>query len=293
MTDIYSLIGAQKPFDLSDLNQLVYDFMDNGIPLATTNKYTIYIPSKGRPTNTTAKVLQSSGLDYKLVVEPQDYDSYCKVHPRNQIVVLDKNNQGLRYSRSFIKQYSRTVNEEKHWELDDDIEKFFIRLRGTNKNIVANPLLCISIAEHCMDMFSNVAISGICSSAYAFSKKYAVQKNRLAYQCILVDNAMDVNADAETATEDWDYTLRVLEAGYCTLAFHHITQQSAPTMKLPGGATTTVYAGNNRKLAYEAFIKLWPGRFRLKEYPNSVKRWRLQHIRKFFNDYKQHLILKT
>jgi hypothetical protein len=64
-------------------------------------------------------------------------------------------------------------------------------------------------------------------------------------------------------------------------------------MKLAGGATTTVYAGNNRKLAYEEFIKLWPGRFVTKEYPDSIKRWRLQHIRKFFNDYTQNLIRKT
>jgi hypothetical protein len=292
MTDIYSLIGAQKPFDLRDLNQLVYDFMEAGTPLASKNKYTIYIASKGRPNNTTATVLKSVGLDYKIVIEPQDYDSYCKVHSPDKLVLLDKNDGGLRYARKFIKQYSRSANEEKHWEFDDDLEKFFIRPRGTNKNIVADPLLCISIVEHCMDMFSNVAISGICSSAYAFSKNYAVQKNRHVYQCVLYENSISVDANCACAIEDWDHTFRVLGAGYCTLAFHHIMQQCTPTMKLPGGATTTVYAGNNRKLAYEEFIKLWPGRFIVKEYPTSVKQWRLQHIRKFFNDYKQHLILK-
>jgi hypothetical protein len=293
MIDIYAFTEESKPFDMNDLNKMVYNFIDMGIPLANKNKYTIYIASKGRPNNTTATVLKSAGLDYKIVIEPQDYDSYCKVHSPDKLVLLDKNDGGLRYARKFIKQYSRAANEEKHWELDDDVEKFFIRPQGTNKNVIANPLLCISIVEHCMDMFSNVAISGICSSAYAFSKNYAVQKNRHVYQCVLYENSINVDADCACAIEDWDHTLRVLGDGYCTLAFHHIMQQCTPTMKLAGGATTTVYAGNNRKLAYEEFIKLWPGRFVTKEYPDSIKRWRLQHIRKFFNDYTQNLIRKT
>lgn len=293
MTNIYSFTDESKPFDMTELNQLVYGYMESATPLCTINKYTIYIVSKGRPNNTTATVLKNVGLDYKIVIEPQDYDSYCKVHSPDKLVLLDKNDGGLRYARKFVKQYSRAANEEKHWEFDDDLEKFFIRLRGTNKNIVADPLLCISIVEHCMDMFSNIAISGICSSAYAFSKKYAVQKNRHVYQCVLYENSINVDANCACAIEDWDHTFRVLGNGYCTLAFHHIMQQCTPTMKLAGGATTTVYAGNNRKLAYEEFIRLWPSRFTVKEYPDSVKRWRLQPIRKFFSDYKQNLILKT
>jgi len=293
MVDIYSFTDTGKPFDLIDLNEMVYNFMDAGKPLASKNKYTIYVPSKGRPSTTTATVLSKIGLDYKLVIEPQDYDSYCKVHSPDKIVVLDKNDGGLRYARKFIKRYSRAAGEEKHWELDDDVEKFFIRPKGSTKNVVTDPLLCMSIVEYCMDMFSNVALSGICSYAYAFSKNYAVQKNRHVYQCVLFDNSVSVEDDCACAIEDWDHTLRVLEAGYCTLAFHHIMQQCTPTMKLPGGATTTVYAGDNRKLAYEAFSKLWPGRFAVKEYPDSIKRWRLQHVRKFFNDYKQTPILKT
>jgi hypothetical protein len=69
-------------------------------------------------------------------------------------------------------------------------------------------------------------------------------------------------------------------------------QQSTPTMKSVGGCTDIEYAGDARKRSYEKFIERWPGRFAIKEYPDSVKRWRLHHLRKFFSDYKQTPILK-
>ena len=293
MTDIYSLIGAQKPFDIDDLNELVYDFMEKGTPLENTLKYPIYIPSKGRPQlNSTIRTLQKSSIPYRLVVEPQDYDSYCKVHGIENVVELDKNDMGIWYARTYIKSYSQKLGEKRHWQLDDDIEQFFIRKKNTKKNIPVDALLCLTIVENCMDMFSNVSISGIGTNAYAFSKNKAVQLNRLAYQCVLIDNCNDIKVRKMGAASDWDYTLLCLEAGYCTLAFHHIMQQSAPTLKNSGGMTNISYIGNKRKISYESFIKYWPGRFTIKEYPNTKIRWRLRHTRKFLNDYKQTLILK-
>ncbi len=293
MVDIYSFTDTGKPFDIIDLNEMVYNFMDDGTPLSTTNKYTIYIPSKGRShVNITPALLKQYNLRYKLVVEPQDYEEYCNVHSENNVVRLDRNDMGVAYVRNYIKQYSRSIGEECHWQLDDDIDRFLLRKRGADKNTPTSPLLCISIVEYCMDMFSNVAVSGICANPFAFSKKHAVQINRLAYQCMLVSNSTEIEIANLKAGVDWDYTLRSLEAGYCTLAFHHIMQQSAPTMKLSGGNTNIAYVGDKRKLSYEAFIKLWPNRFSLLEVPTSTKRWRLKHVRKFFNDYKQIPILK-
>lgn len=294
MSDIYSLLGIQKPFDIDDLNELVYDFMEKGTPLSSMVKYPIYIPSKGRShLHITTHTLDKCNIPYKLVVEPQDYDSYCKVHGPEKLVRLDQNDMGMWYVRNFMKKYSQEMGEEKHWQLDDDIEQFLIRKKGTTKNIPVDALLCLTIVEHCMDMFSNVAISGIGTNAYAFSKSKAVQINRLAYQCVLVDNSTDIQVRAVGAASDWDYTLLSLEAGYCTLAFHHVMQQSAPTFKNSGGCTDIAYTGNKRKTSYESFIKLWPGRFMVKEYPNTKIRWRLRHTRKFLNDYKQTLELKS
>jgi len=290
MIDIYTFTEESKPFDMNDLYELVYGYMERDQPLWEINKYTIYIPSKGRPTrNKTAKLLKN--LNYKIVVEPQDYDDYSKVYPAESLVKLDFNDRGLAYVRNYINQYSRCRGELYHWQMDDDVDCFKFRKKNYTKNETIEPLLAISIVEQCMDMFTNVAISGIGANAFAFAKHYPVQKNRLTYQCMLINNLIE-NEWKMGGVEDWYYTFDVLEQGYCTLAFHHIMTQTSSTMQSPGGSTDIHFAGDKRKLLYEQFIKLWPNRFILKEYPDSVKRWRLQHIRKFFNDYKQDLILK-
>lgn len=291
MTSIYAFAEEQKPFDMNDLNELVYTFMESARPHSIMNKYTIYIPSKGRPTkNKTAELL--GNLHYKIVVEPQDYADYNSVYSDQQLVCLDKNNGGLAYARNYIKQYSNSIGEFFHWQMDDDVDCFKFRRKGTSKNETVEPLMAISIVETCMDMFTNVAISGIGSNAFAFSKKHAVQRNRLPYQCMLVNNMID-NDWKMGGVEDWYYMFDVLEQGYCTLAFHHIMTQTSPTGVVAGGSTDMYFNGNKRKLLYEEFIKHWPGRFIIKEYPNSIKRWRLQPIRKFFDDYKQFPILKS
>lgn len=291
MTDIYTWSDEPKPFDMHDLNDEVYTLMENNTPLFPINTYTIYIPSKGRPTkNKTAKLLQ--GLNYKIVVEPQDYVNYNVVYSDNHLVCLDKNDGGLAYARNYIKNYSKNMGEMFHWQMDDDVDCFKFRRKGLTKNETVSPLMAISIVETCMDMFTNVAISGIGSNAFAFSKKQAVQKNRLPYQCVLVNNSV-VNEWKMGGVEDWYYMFDVLEQGYCTLAFHHIMTQTSPTGAVAGGSTGMHFNGNKRKLLYEEFIKHWPGRFIIKEYPDSIKRWRLQPIRKFFDDYKQFPILKS
>jgi hypothetical protein len=289
MTNIYSFTDEKKPFDLTDLNQMVYGFMDRDAPLADMNKYTIYIPSKGRATTTKA-TNTLKGLNYVLVVEPQDYAAYCKVHSPNHVIQMDENNRGVAYVRTFIKEYSRSIGELRHWQIDDDIEGFKVRKQNTDKNEKVSAITCLSIVEYCTDMFTNVAISGINSDVFAFSRRRAVQKNKLTCQCVLVDNTID----GEWAlVEDWHYTLTVLKNGHCTLAFDHLMTYSPAPGKCPGGNTDIHYSEDILKPMLEEFIKVWPGRFFIKEEPNSPKKWRLKSARKFFGDYKQDLILKT
>jgi hypothetical protein len=292
MNTIYTFSDSKKPFDINDLNELVYDFMEKGIPLAPMVKYPIYIPSKGRAhLNTASAVLDKSGVTYKLVVEPQDYDAYCNVYSSDRVIQMDKNNQGLAYVRNYIKKYSRDRGEEKHWQVDDDIKGFKIRKRDADKNEKVEALTCLSIVEHCTDMFSNVAISGINPDRFAFDRKFAVRKNKLTCQCVLIDN--NINGEwAFGGLEDWHYTLSVLENGYCTLAFDHLMTYSPPPGKVSGGCTDIHYSDTVWKPVLEQFSRLWFGKFRIQEQPNSPKRWRLKPARRFFTDYKQNLIPK-
>lgn len=56
----------------------------------------IYIPSKGRASLcTTPKTLDALGLPYKLVVEPQDYESYLEFFSTEQVVPMPENDMGI------------------------------------------------------------------------------------------------------------------------------------------------------------------------------------------------------
>lgn len=289
MTNIYTFTEEQKPFDIRELNSHVYHLMDT--VHAPVNKYTIYIPSKSRAgIIKTVKTLDKDNLKYVLVVEPQDYDAYRQAYPRIEILQLDANDMGLWYVRNYIKQYSKSIGESKHWQMDDDLEKFFIRRYNATKNTSTTPLTCISIVEKCMDMFTNVAISGMDGPAYAFSKKYGVVLNRDVGGCVLVNNQIDAKWDYH-AVEDIHYALSVLEQGYCTLRFFHVTVESTPSMVTPGGCTTTYYNSSDKlKQSYDTFIERWPGKITIKEnVKGSGKRWGL--TRKFYNLYKQELHL--
>lgn len=289
MTNIYTFTNHRKPFDIHDLNTFMYNLMDNlTVPV---NKYTIYIPTKGRAgISKTVGTLDKDNIKYVLVVEPQDYDTYVTRYPNTTILQLDVNDMGLLYARNYIKKYSRSKGETKHWQLDDDLERFFIRKQNATKNTPISPLTCIHIVETCTDLFSNVAISGMDGPTYAFSKKYGVYLNRDVGGCVLVDNTVDADWDYRS-TEDIHYSLSVLEAGYCTLRFFHVMVQSSPPMQNPGGNTDTDYKSFDKlKEAYETFIRRWPGKISIKENPpNKPIRWTL--TRKFYKHYNQQLQL--
>ena len=89
------------------------------------NKYTIYIPSKGRHDRClTANILKEDGLNYYIVVEPQDYQLYIKEHGKKRVLVLPFSNlgQGVTPARNWIKQHSINNGKKFHWQIDDDMK---------------------------------------------------------------------------------------------------------------------------------------------------------------------------
>ncbi len=78
------------------------------------------IPSKGRPSNISKCVepfMSRLGLDYKIFVEPQDEATYNF----KNVVVLDKDNNGLGYSTSFAKRYAEEKGYDLVFRIDDDV----------------------------------------------------------------------------------------------------------------------------------------------------------------------------
>lgn len=286
MSNLSDFLGLEPDYDLEvEVPKMVQNHEQY-----TDVKYTIYIPSKGRAHHGhTAKLLDGCGItNYKIVVEPQDYAAYTERWGKDKIVQLPENDQGISFSRSYIKKYSREQGEKFHWQMDDDMISF--RLRLNNKNVKVDPRNCFSIVETVNDKFSNIGICGITHFAYAFSKKTAMAVNRMVYGVILANN--DVMHDWRPGTnEDLDYSLQTLEAGFVTFAFNTVLFDTFTTGKLDGGNMLNLFAGDGRKKIYEKTAELWPGRFEVKEL-DSDRGWTLKHTRRFYEDYRQKPKLK-
>ena len=58
-------------------------------------RYPIYIISKGRhESRLTAKALEKIGINYRIVIEPQEFDLYASVIDEKKILVLPFSNLG-------------------------------------------------------------------------------------------------------------------------------------------------------------------------------------------------------
>jgi hypothetical protein len=193
----------------------------------------IYIPSKARSEKChTANLLNKHKIDFLIVVEPQDYDSYKLKYGEDKIVCLDKNNMGLSYSRNFIKNYSKSIGEKYHWQFDDDVKYF--QKRQENKNSNCNPLEMLCEIENTISKYSNVEVAGLRDSVFAWTQTKFVSLNKLVASCFLIKNESKAKW-SDNMIEDVDYCLQVLMGGNCTIIFNTYLYSKMPNNKDSGG----------------------------------------------------------
>ena len=153
--------------------------------------YPIYIVSKGRFNNClTVRELESIKVPYKIVIEPQEYESYLKKINKDKIIVLPFSNlnQGSIPARNFIWQHSLLNKNKRHWILDDNIEGFHMLNKNMKQKVTSGTIF--KIAEDFVERYSNVALAGF--NYYSFCKTTdkvpAFYLNTRIYSCILIDN---------------------------------------------------------------------------------------------------------
>lgn len=223
--------------------------------MSKKTKYPIYIISKGRAeSRLTSKSLEEMDIDYKIAIEPQEYDSYAKYIDKNKILVTPFSNlkQGSIPVRNFVWEHSISEGHKKHWVLDDNIE-YFYRLHKNTRFRVNSPI-CFEAVEDYTDRFENVMLSGMNYRNFCLviNKKYPVYYNTRIYSCILVNNDFDerwrvLTYDGKDApyNEDTDLSLRVLKKGYCTLLINQFCCDKKATHSMKGGNTEEVYKLKN------------------------------------------------
>lgn len=158
----------------------------------------IYIPSKGRAgfTNTN-RLLEARGLKYKFVVEPTDLDSYKEAYPESEFIVLPECDKGIAYVRNFIKNYSTSVGEEFHWQVDDDVKqlKRSLYIDGKLKRINCPDISPFVLGHDIMKKYHNVGQVGLSHDIFVFTKPQPYELNKQACSVFMVRNNVKATFD--------------------------------------------------------------------------------------------------
>lgn len=247
-------------------------------------QHTIYIPSKARANScTTPHLLMKDGItNWLIVIEPQDFRDYAKEFHPGHIVVLDKNDQGLWYSRQFCKDRSISYGDEYHWQLDDDIRSFISRSPGMASS---RPLPCEALREieEVVEKYSNIGQAGMNQNSWPPGDN-PIKVNRLPVQAFLVNNS--VKAKFRTPIlNDFDFTLQVLKEGWCTLLFDHI-RTNTPPIGTNAGGLNAVY---KKQEVMHAVMKSMCNEFGTMTIDKDEKGWHLRKNR-IWSTFKQQLI---
>lgn len=227
-------------------------------------KYPVYILSKGRyTTRYTSKTLEEMGVNYKIVVEPQEYDLYAQHISKDKILILPdeylNKNQGGIPARNFIWQHSVENGHKAHWILDDNIEGFF--RWNKNKKLPITSGVVFKMIEDYYDGCENVAQCGIQYSSFypeISLRRPLYLKNTRIYSCILQKN--DVNLEERWRgkyNEDTDLSLRLLKKGYSTLLFQNFLCGKKATLSVKGG-NQEIYSGDGLQKKLDSLIAQHP-----------------------------------
>lgn len=228
------------------------------------NRYPIYVISKGRPKCITARALKRLGVDFAIVIEPQDEEEYRRINSECTFIVTPFSNlgEGSIPVRNFVWDHSILGGHSRHWVLDDNIEDFN-RLNRNEKFSVRCPSTFIA-SEDFSDRFCNVGVSGM--NYYSFCKSTdpvpPFYLNTRIYSCILINNKIPFRWRGRF-NEDTDICIRAMKAGWCTVLFNAFLCGKVTTMRMKGGNTEEVYGGTDDRKEFAESLQ--------KQHPDIVK----------------------
>jgi len=228
----------------------------NNIP-----RYPIYIVSKGRSDNSlTARFMIKDGVDFKIVVEPQEREDYASVFGDDMVLVLPFSNlgKGSIPARNWIWEHSMLLGAERHWIFDDNILKIFRRYNAIKIPCAAG--IAISAVEDFIDRYENVGIAGMNYEMFAPNRQKIPPfvHNCHVYSNLLIKNDLPYRWRGRY-NEDTDLCLQVLSGGLCTVLVNAFLIHKMKTMSMKGGNTDVLYDGDGRLKMAKSLERMWPG----------------------------------
>ncbi|MEN8805662.1 MAG: hypothetical protein ABF278_08565 [Wenyingzhuangia sp.] len=258
------------------------------------NKYPIYIVSKGRWENpVTAKRFIKDGLDFKVLVEPQEYDNYCNSLGEKYILKLPFSNLGVGSypARNYGWEHSIQNGHKRHWMFDDNIYKFRRVVKG--KKIPCNAGIAIKVAEDFTDRYLNIGISGFNYSTFVVrgsSDDKPFRLNCHVYSAMLMSNEMPFRWRLKY-NEDVDLCLQALHNKLCTVLFSAFTVDKVSTVaKMKGGNQTELYKDNafeKKVLKSKSLQEVWP------QYAETKMRYGRPHHWVSWKKYFKHPLIRS
>ena len=184
------------------------------------NKYPIFIPTKGRynPFSGTISMFKNHNVDFKIVVEPQEYDQYLKIVDKSNIIVTPHRNEGLKVTRNFIWDYAEDKGYEKFWTFDDNIGRVYRWNNNRRSNSIYNR--CFRSRDQIPPYYPNTRV---------YSNMLLTTKLKLSNGEKLRNNLF--------YNDDTDLCLRVLKDGLPTIQINAFLIDKATTMTVKGGMT--------------------------------------------------------
>jgi hypothetical protein len=207
------------------------------------NKYPIFIPTKGRAsTPQTIKMFQSQGVDFTIVVEPQEYVEYAKLVSKDKIITTPHRNEGLTVTRNFIWDFAESKGYKRFWTFDDNIGRIYRWNRNTKMQMKDG--IYLRVIEDFADRYENLHICGMnyMSFAKVSDKIPAYYPNTRVYSNMLIRTNVIMSDGSKLRNklfynDDTDLCLRLLKDGFPTVQFNAFLIDKMATMRLKGGMT--------------------------------------------------------
>lgn len=230
-------------------------FFWRGSPSNT--RWPVYIPSKGRADiATTPKLLTQAGVDYRLVVEPQEQDAYAAAFGADRVLVLPFSNlgQGSIPARNWIWDHAAAAGHDWHWIIDDNVHNFS-RTNNNRRLIVDQSSAPLRIVEDFAARYENLAFAGLSSKAFCTDRHEIAPYtlNTRVYSVTLINTALPYRWRGKY-NEDTDLCLRALKDGWATVLFKSFLMKKEDTSRgagvggMKGGNTDNVYnTGDHRR----------------------------------------------
>lgn len=210
----------------------------------------------------TAKIFEGAGIDYYIVVEPQEEQEYIQALSKERVLVLPFANLGLGSfpARNWCWEHSMKNGHEKHWIFDDNIQAFG-KWQGGKRRKAPQVKDAIIYVETFSDS-NDIDISGF--EEHNFSQrppKKPFKINCHVYSTLLIKTNLPYRWRLKY-NEDVDLCLQVLHNGGITAScVYYLADKVSTSDKMKGGNQTELYQGNDPKkklLKAKMLQSVWP-----------------------------------